>query len=220
MYTLSLVVVNYNSACSGEPSGIHYTCACLQVKMQKIRSKPKEQWKYTKKNSTAFMLKLAVVFCAVTTFGWCWTCGLEVHDIILRINDEPARQPDDLRRAVQSGNRYITILTTTPTGGQFRFCLPLPLAEPEMYCMGFLFDQEPTVGFHIVVGLIKNSPADRAGLTRGCCIRKIDGSLSLSLSFLSLFPFLPMVSRTFLLLSFSCSDPVLSLQISPPLCLP
>ena len=141
----------------------------------------------------AFMFLLPRVYCAVTTCGWCWTCGLEVHDVILRINDEPARQPDDLRRAVQSGNRYITILTTTPTGGQFRFCLPLPLAEPEMYCMGFLFDQEPTVGFHIVVGLIKNSPADRAGLTRGCCIRKIDGSLSLS--FLSLLPFFQL-SRT------------------------
>jgi len=98
--------------------------------------------------------------------------------VILTINDEPARSPDDLRRAIQDPSRTSVVLTsTTPTGGQFRFFLPLPLGEPEMYCMGLLFDQDPKVGFHIVIGLIKNSPAEKAGIVRGCCIRKIDGSL-------------------------------------------
>ena len=103
-------------------------------------------------------------------------CGLEPQDIILAINDEPARTPDDMRRAIQEQRRQQLILTTTsPTGGQFRFCLPLPLGEPELSCMGFLFDQDPKVGFHIVNGLVKDSTAEQAGLTRGCCIRKIDG---------------------------------------------
>ena len=121
--------------------------------------------------------------CAVKPYGWCWACGLEPQDIILQINDENARQVDDLRRAIQDPTRnQVSLVTTTPTGGHFRFVLPLPLGEPEMYCMGFLFDQDPKVGFHVVIGLIKNSPAERAGVVRGCCIRKIDGfSLSLSL---------------------------------------
>jgi len=114
----------------------------------------------------------------VKPYGWCWVCGLEAKDVILTINDEPARSPDDLRRAIQDPSRTSVVLTsTTPTGGQFRFFLPLPLGEPEMYCMGLLFDQDPKVGFHIVIGLIKNSPAEQAGIVRGSCIRKIDGSL-------------------------------------------
>ena len=114
-------------------------------------------------------------------YGWCWSCGLEEQDIILEINDRPARVPADLRQAIQDSSKpYVVLMTTTPTGGQFRFCLPLPLGEPELHCMGFLFDQDPKLGFHIVVGLLKNSAAEKAGLIRGCCIRKIDGSALLS----------------------------------------
>lgn len=113
---------------------------------------------------------------AVRPYGWCWVCGLKPQDTILAINDEPARTPDDMRRAIQDPRREEIVLTaTSPTGGRFRFCLPLPLGEPELSCMGFLFDQDPKIGFHIVNGLVKDSPAERAGITRGCCIRKIDG---------------------------------------------
>ena len=114
--------------------------------------------------------------CAVTPYSWCWACGLEPQDVILSINEQPARSTDDLRRAILNPRANSVVLeTTTPTGGCFRFCLPVPLGEPEMHCMGFLFEQDPAAGFHVVVGLLKNSIADRAGVIRGCCIRRIDG---------------------------------------------
>ena len=113
---------------------------------------------------------------AVKPNGWCWSCGLEVNDIILSINDGPARWPADLRHAIQDPNKqHVVLTTTTPTGGHFRFCLPLPLGDPEMHCMGLLFDQDPKLGFHVVVGLLRNSAAAIAGVVHGCCIRKIDG---------------------------------------------
>ena len=113
---------------------------------------------------------------AVKPNGWCWSCGLEVNDIILSINEGPARSPTDLRNAIQDPNKqHVVLTTTTPTGGHFRFCLPLPLGDPEMHCMGLLFDQDPKLGFHVVVGLLRNSAAAIAGVVHGCCIRKIDG---------------------------------------------
>jgi hypothetical protein len=117
-----------------------------------------------------------LVITSVVAFGWGWACGLEVDDLILSINDEPARRPEDLRRAILDVARTAVVLeTTTPTGGLFRFCLPLPLGRPEMHCMGFLFDQDPKAGFHVVVGLLRHSAAANCGLVNGCCIRRIDG---------------------------------------------